>query len=90
MVTEGTLWTPIALLNSPPYNGYASVQGAYTATYVFSSGPPLILTSQVLSQSFTVIYASNGSAVGLFRLDKWAIHSTRMVPVIGGWYEPCT
>jgi len=88
MVTEGILWTPIALLNSP-YNGYASAQGAYTATYVFSSGS-LILISQVSSPSFMTIYASNGSAVGLFRLDKWAIYSTKMVPVIGGWYEPCT
>ncbi|MGC9180697.1 MAG: hypothetical protein ACP5GZ_10920 [Vulcanisaeta sp.] len=87
MVAEGMLWTPIALLNSP-YNGYASAQGAYTATYIFSSGP-LILTSQVSSQSFMIIYANNGSAVGLFRLDKWAIYSTKMVPVIGGWYEPC-
>ncbi|MGC8608063.1 MAG: hypothetical protein ACP5L5_10960 [Vulcanisaeta sp.] len=88
-VAEGIYWTPIILLNSP-YAGYASaMQGlTYTATYTFSSGP-VTLTSQASSSLSITINANNGAAVGLFRLDEWAIYNTKMVPVVAG-YEPCT
>ncbi|WP_243675238.1 hypothetical protein [Vulcanisaeta distributa] len=90
MVAEGVLWTPIILLNSPYAGNASATQGlTYTATYTFTSGP-VTLTSQVSTQLSQTIYANNGQAVGLFRLDVWAIYSTEMVAVPYPAYEPCT
>mgnify|MGYP001626404197 CR=1 FL=1 len=88
-VAEGIYWTPIILLNSP-YAGSASAMQSltYTATFTFNSGPAT-LTSQALWTSSFTINANDGEAIGLFRLDEWAIYSTKLVPVIVG-YEPCT
>ena len=90
IVAEGIFWTPVILLNSP-YAGYATATQSltYTATYTFTSGP-VTLTSKVSTQVSQTIYASNGEAVGLFRLDKWAIYSTKMVAVPYPTYQPCT
>ncbi|MGC8597468.1 MAG: hypothetical protein ACP5NY_06080 [Thermocladium sp.] len=89
MIAEGTYWTPIILLNSS-YPGSANAMQAvsYTATYIFSSGP-LTLTSQASTILSQTIYASNGEAVGLFRLDEWGIYNTRLIPIIAGYY-PCS
>ncbi len=77
MIAEGVLWTPIILLNSP-YAGYAGAKSlAYTATYIFNSGPTTLI-SEVFSQVPAAIYASMvrqsaslGLMYGLFIVQEW-------------------
>ncbi|GGP18822.1 hypothetical protein GCM10007981_00020 [Thermocladium modestius] len=89
MVAEGVYWTPVILLNSPyPGSASAAQSVSYTATYTFSSGP-LTLTSQASTTLSQTIYANNGEAIGLFRLDKWGIYNTKLIPIIAGYY-PCS
>ncbi len=88
VVAEGMYWTPVMLLNSPYLGNASAAQGVYTVTYTFGSGF-VVLTSRVSTALSRSIYVYNGEAVGLFRLDEWAIYSTKNVPVIAGGY-PCT
>lgn len=89
MVAEGTYWTPIILLNSPyPGSANAMQSVSYTATYTFSSGF-VTLTSKASTTLSQTIYAYDGEAIGLFRLDNWGIYNTKLVPIIAGYY-PCT